>query len=417
MPRASLIALYEATDGSSWTHNQGWPRGDPCADMFGTSCLDDRIFVKLHTNGLRGTLPSNLEGLEQLEVWNNAISGTLATQLGQLSLLRLVSVDGNQLSGYIPTELGMLQAVEHMTLYGNAFSGTVPSSLGKLSSISNLLIGRGWKTRMAVSGTIPPELTRLDHLSTALAMSGMQLSGTLPSQVGMFTALGGHLQFDNNWLSGTLPTEIGLLTALTDTLGLEFNSFTGTLPSQIGRYVESPHLTLRTQKPSTPLHSCSIPHRLQAGCSPLLRRAQQLLDWLRAHSNGIDAPALVPARATAVTHVYQLEHESLHVPPSQRPHLRRFLPRSPVRRARAPSAHATAMVARPTASASSATSTASPPTTCSAASPAAGVARVCGDSPACRCDLPDYRDALSGCEQGHTPSPARSTTRFSSASR
>lgn len=82
-----------------------------------------------------GTLPSELADLSDTlqVVWlaNNAISGTIPEQWGQLTGLTELILLGDRLSGTIPASLGNIPnlATGGLELYGNNISGTVPANV------------------------------------------------------------------------------------------------------------------------------------------------------------------------------------------------------------------------------------------------------------------------------------------------
>jgi hypothetical protein len=45
----ALIALYQATNGSSWKHNTGWHTGDPCRhSWYGILCSADSTISSMY---------------------------------------------------------------------------------------------------------------------------------------------------------------------------------------------------------------------------------------------------------------------------------------------------------------------------------------------------------------------------------
>jgi len=82
----ALIALYNATNGSNWTST--WDINQPVSTWHGVTLFDGRVgHIKLGGNNLSGSIPAQLENLNEL------------TQL---------ILSGNQLSGNIPPELRKL---------------------------------------------------------------------------------------------------------------------------------------------------------------------------------------------------------------------------------------------------------------------------------------------------------------------
>ena len=116
------------------------------------------------------------------------------------------ATEPSELSGTIPSELGNLTNLEGLALWGNELSGTIPSELGNLTNLEGLSLSDN-----ELSGTIPPELGNLTNLE-GLYLWGNELSGTIPSELGKLTNLTGL--FSENELSGTIPSELGKLTNL-----------------------------------------------------------------------------------------------------------------------------------------------------------------------------------------------------------
>ncbi|KAK3241448.1 hypothetical protein CYMTET_48799 [Cymbomonas tetramitiformis] len=116
----------------------------------------------------------------------------------------------NSLTGTVPTELGELTSTHYQYLYSNSLTGTVPTELGELTSTHYL-----WLNDNSLTGTVPTELGELTSLD--------------------------DLYLFYNSLTGTVPTELGELTSM-DYLYLHSNSLTGTLPTQLGELMSIKHL-------------------------------------------------------------------------------------------------------------------------------------------------------------------------------
>jgi hypothetical protein len=98
--RAALIALYNSTNGDGWYNNGGW------LDMPGTegnwyavTVFNDHVIsLTLDCNKLSGSIPSQLGNLSKLE-WlglnNNQLIGSIPSQLGNLSKLEWLCLDYN----------------------------------------------------------------------------------------------------------------------------------------------------------------------------------------------------------------------------------------------------------------------------------------------------------------------------------
>mmetsp|Transcript_724 Transcript_724/g.1327 ORF Transcript_724/g.1327 Transcript_724/m.1327 type:complete len:80 (+) Transcript_724:2357-2596(+) len=68
------------------------------------------------------------------------MTGTLPTELGNLSLLTHFSLRNAQLEGTIPSELGNFGNVKTILLGNNLLVNTIPTEFGNLGSLTKLEI-------------------------------------------------------------------------------------------------------------------------------------------------------------------------------------------------------------------------------------------------------------------------------------
>ena len=130
--RATLVALYSATDGPNWQYNTNWLTDAPLGEWYGVNTDATGRVVQLHLedNALTGPIPpelGNLAKLTSLELWVNSLSGPIPPELGNLANLEQLGFGGNSLSGLIPPELGNLANLEQLRLDGNALSRPDPT--------------------------------------------------------------------------------------------------------------------------------------------------------------------------------------------------------------------------------------------------------------------------------------------------
>ena len=97
--RAALMALYNSTDGRNWARNDNWLSNRPIGEWYGVS-TDAAGRVK--------TLRLGLYTLNNDTIASNRLSGSIPSELGNLTNLTILDLGPNQLSGTIPPELGNL---------------------------------------------------------------------------------------------------------------------------------------------------------------------------------------------------------------------------------------------------------------------------------------------------------------------
>ncbi|KAL4308452.1 hypothetical protein GQ457_01G035810 [Hibiscus cannabinus] len=160
---ALLAVKKQLLDPSN--HLRNWNKGDPCTSNWtGIECSDHP--------GNDGYLH-----VEELQLQNMNLSGTLARELGQLSHLKILDFMWNQMIGSIPKEIGNISTLELLLLNGNNLTGSLPDELSYLSNMNRFQIDQN-----NISGQIPKAYANLSSVR--------------------------HLHFNNNSLSGQIPPEL-----------------------------------------------------------------------------------------------------------------------------------------------------------------------------------------------------------------
>ncbi|KAL5077734.1 hypothetical protein RYX36_016718 [Vicia faba] len=183
--------------------------------------------VRIGQNYLTGSIPHGflyLPNLTLLELQNNYLSGVIPQEKGKntTSKLEQCNLSNNRLSGSLPTSIGNFPNLQTLQLSGNRFSGQIPSDIGKLISILKLDISSN-----NFSGAIPIEIGKCTLL-TYIDLSQNQFSGPIPIQLAQIHILN-HLNVSWNHLSQTLPKELGALKGLTSA-DFSNNNFSGSIP-------------------------------------------------------------------------------------------------------------------------------------------------------------------------------------------
>jgi len=137
-----------------------------------------------------------------------------------------IALLANNLSGSIPPDIGKLNdQVLGLELSKNNISGTLPSEIGQLVRTLKFNVYEN-----NLSGSIPSEIGRMEAI-TIFQLRGNNLTGTIPSEIGMLKDATAINLSENN-LSGTIPTEIGQLSNV-NAMILDENDLTGPVPIEV----------------------------------------------------------------------------------------------------------------------------------------------------------------------------------------
>ena len=107
----------------------GYTTTDPCT-WTGVTCTDSAV--------------------TWIDITGNALTGTIPSELGQLTSLTNMDLSYNSLTGTIPSELDQLTALTYMNLYSNSLNGTIPSELGQLTALTSMILNNNSLTGTCV---------------------------------------------------------------------------------------------------------------------------------------------------------------------------------------------------------------------------------------------------------------------------
>lgn len=231
--------------------------------------------LELHGNSLSGTIPASyfdkLTSLQQLNVGENKLSGTLPSEIGNLSELRGLHLHVNNFRGQLPSEIGNLSFLSHSRIVGNEFSGTLPTEIGQLERLIELQYSNNQFT-----GTIPTQFGQLININQ-FRLGGNLLVGKIPLELCNLTNLK-VIILDRNRLTGLLPTSELLKLQQLVRFQVSNNRLTGPIPSQLGNLPRLRLAWLHLNEftgdiPSQVCEAANIPNTglnfLQADCSPI----------------------------------------------------------------------------------------------------------------------------------------------------
>ncbi|CAI8607690.1 unnamed protein product [Vicia faba] len=224
-------------------------RGGELASSIGE--LFELRVLSIPENIFFGEIPvslMNLRGLEVLELQGNNFSGNVSLQMSYFESLKLVNLSGNAFSGSIPDGFIFSKNMKIVDLSDNQFSGSIPvnDSVG-CDSLRHLKLSHNFLT-----GEIPPQFGKCRNLRTLL-VDGNILEGKMPLEIGLAVELR-VLDVSQNSLTGRIPKLLGnclklsvlVLTDLFDDRGGsdagslledkfrgEFNAFVGDIPHAV----------------------------------------------------------------------------------------------------------------------------------------------------------------------------------------
>lgn len=249
------VTALRAIKGSLIDPNKNlsnWNRGDPCtANWTGVICfnssLDDGYLhveeLQLLNMNLSGTLSPELGRLSYMIILDfmwNALTGSIPKEIGNITSLKLLLLNGNQLTGSLPEELGYLPNLDRIQIDQNKISGPIPKSFANLNKTKHFHMNNN-----SISGQIPPELSRLPSLVHFL-LDNNNLSGYLPPGFSELPNLL-ILQVDNNHFDGTtIPETYGNMSKLLK-LSLRNCGLQGPIPN-LSRIPKLGYLDLRSNQ-------------------------------------------------------------------------------------------------------------------------------------------------------------------------
>jgi hypothetical protein len=135
-------------------------------------------FFNAYSNSFTGALPKDLvhlRFLEQLNLGGSYFGGTIPPSYGDFARLKFLDLAGNlylqgpippQVSGTLAPEFGNLTMLEELLIFKRWISGEIPASFGNLKALKSLDLSEN-----QLSGTIPKEIATLEGLTRISLLS------------------------------------------------------------------------------------------------------------------------------------------------------------------------------------------------------------------------------------------------------
>ncbi|XP_061947048.1 probable LRR receptor-like serine/threonine-protein kinase At3g47570 [Populus nigra] len=229
--KLSLLA-FKAQISHPPTKLSSWNESLHFCQWSGVTCgrQDQRVIeLDLHSSQLVGSLsPSigNLSFLRLLSLENNSFTSAIPQEIGRLVRLQTLLLANNSFSGEIPANISHCSNLRSLNLEGNNLAGNLPAGLGSLSKLQVFTFRKN-----NLDGKIP---LSFENLSSIIKIDGTMnnLQGGIPSSIGKLKTLN-FFSLGSNNLSGTIPPSLYNISSLIH-FSLPYNQFHGTLPPNIG---------------------------------------------------------------------------------------------------------------------------------------------------------------------------------------
>ncbi|KAL0398447.1 UNVERIFIED_CONTAM: Receptor kinase-like protein Xa21 [Sesamum radiatum] len=194
-----------------------------------TNCMRLK-FMWVADNFLSGYLPDSIgnfsSSLEQIDMSNCRIKGSIPKEIGNISNLAFLYMDNNDFTGFIPTTIKGLKNLQLLSLLGNRLSGPIPDDICHLFSLGELTLSKN-----KIYGPVPACLGNLTSLRY-LRLDRNELNSSIPLTIGGLRNLL-TLKLFSNFFSGVIPPEIANLVAVTS-IDLSMNELSSGIPTTIG---------------------------------------------------------------------------------------------------------------------------------------------------------------------------------------
>jgi gliding motility-associated-like protein len=171
----ALAAIYNSLGGPNWTIQQRWLQGnirnwDPRIRFNSAGRV---VEINLNLNNLRGTIPSEiglLDDLQVLRLGSNEITGPIPDQLTNLRNLRIVDLRNNEITR-LPNGIERLQNLQDFRVQNNHIEGQIPAGFGQLRSLTILDLSNN-----RLTGPVPSALVNATGLQQLLIENNDRLT-------------------------------------------------------------------------------------------------------------------------------------------------------------------------------------------------------------------------------------------------
>ncbi|KAL3897361.1 MAG: hypothetical protein SGARI_006939, partial [Bacillariaceae sp.] len=159
--------------------------------------------------------------VEEIDFSHSFLTGRIVPEIHLLkNSLKVLDLAHNGLNGKIPERLYDLDILEELYLYQNDLTGTLSSKIGNWNNMTRLHLSHN-----RISGKIPEELK--SPLSSR-PLRANELTGTIPDGLRLRKLV--YMDVGRNQLQGTLPEDLGETFVELRMLHMDHNAFEGSIP-------------------------------------------------------------------------------------------------------------------------------------------------------------------------------------------
>ncbi|GMJ12845.1 hypothetical protein like AT4G06744 [Hibiscus trionum] len=167
--------------------------------------LPDLAIFHANSNKFSGSVPdfSKLRYFYELDISNNAFSGTFPTTVIGIKDLSFLDIRFNSFAGEVPPEI-FNQPLEVLFINNNDFTAKLPENFGSTPVLYLTLANN------RLTGPIPRSIRNLNSTLIEVLLLNNKLSGCLPYELGFLKELK-VFDVESNLLTGPLPCSLSCL--------------------------------------------------------------------------------------------------------------------------------------------------------------------------------------------------------------
>jgi hypothetical protein len=118
-------------------------------------------------------------GCTRLSIGYKDLTGTIPTEIGQLTDVSYLVIRDNKLTGTLPTEIALMTKLTYFNAFGNDLTGTVPSELGAMTQLLSFNLAFTYVDKKVPDGLQPGVISFAKAESDSAQLKQHRQSGSL----------------------------------------------------------------------------------------------------------------------------------------------------------------------------------------------------------------------------------------------